>query len=124
MVKTSFIPMMAVELLYRRRPDLVKKAYFGNTQALSNHTHFKQLESAAMSVVTAGRAEHVGRFRLPWFLSDRGDIVLSHQWGNPMNYLYLDAMWLGYPVVHNSPYLKVCQEGGNVTDDLDRIVRR
>jgi hypothetical protein len=49
----------------------------------------------------------IGRFKLPWFLSDNVDVVLSHQWGNALNYLYLDAMYAGYPVVHNSPYLKV-----------------
>ena len=34
------------------------------------------------------------------------DIVLSHQTGNALNYLYLDAAWLGYPVLHNSDMMK------------------
>lgn len=107
MVKTSFVPMMAVELLYRRRPDLLKMAYFGNTAMLTAHADFQQFEEAVMTAAFAGKVEYTGRFRVPWFLSDRVDVVLSHQWGNPMNYLYLDTMWLGYPLVHNSPYHKV-----------------
>jgi hypothetical protein len=34
------------------------------------------------------------------------DIVLSHQWGNPLNYLYLDLAWMGYPILHNAHLCK------------------
>ena len=25
---------------------------------------------------------------------------------NPLNYIYLDAAWMGYPVIHNAEYVK------------------
>jgi hypothetical protein len=34
------------------------------------------------------------------------DIVIAHQWENPLNYSYLDALYLNFPLVHNSPYIK------------------
>ena len=34
------------------------------------------------------------------------DIILSWQWENPLNYLYLDAVWMGAPVVHNAHLCK------------------
>lgn len=34
------------------------------------------------------------------------DIILSHQWGNPLNYLYLDLAWMGYPILHNAHLCK------------------
>jgi hypothetical protein len=34
------------------------------------------------------------------------DIVISHQWDNPLNYAYLDAMYLQYPLVHNAPMIQ------------------
>lgn len=36
-------------------------------------------------------------------------MVISHQWGNPLNYAYLEASWLGYPLVHNAT---LCQDLG------------
>lgn len=34
------------------------------------------------------------------------DIVVAHQIGNPLNYSYLDALYLQFPLVHNAPMLK------------------
>jgi len=42
------------------------------------------------------------RFNMPYFLADHTDIVLSHQWENPLNYAYLDALYFGYPLIHNA----------------------
>jgi len=33
------------------------------------------------------------------------DVVVSHQWENAQNYLYYDALYGGFPLVHNSPFL-------------------
>jgi len=35
-------------------------------------------------------------------IHDHADLVLSWQWENNLNYLYLDAAWMGAPVVHNA----------------------
>lgn len=42
------------------------------------------------------------RFNMPYFLAEHTDIVVSHQWGNPLNYAYLDALYFGYPLIHNA----------------------
>jgi len=45
--------------------------------------------------------------RIPVVLGlSKTDIVIAHQWENPLNYSYLDALYLNFPLVHNSPYLK------------------
>lgn len=36
------------------------------------------------------------------FMSNYADIAVSHQWENPLNYLYLDIAWMGWPIVHNA----------------------
>jgi hypothetical protein len=46
------------------------------------------------------------RYNTPYFLADHTDIVLSHQWGNPLNYAYLDALYFGYPLVHNAEMIQ------------------
>jgi hypothetical protein len=41
------------------------------------------------------------------------DIVVSHTLENPLNYLYLELAWLGYPIIHNG-YL--CKDVGYYYD--------
>ena len=61
----------------------------------------------------AGASEHkaafVGRYETPQFLSEMSDVVISHQWENPLNYFYLEVCWQGYPLVHNA---NMCQDLG------------
>jgi hypothetical protein len=49
------------------------------------------------------------RFPTPEVLKKHVDIVLSWQWENPLNYLYLDVAWMGYPIVHNA---ELCKDVG------------
>lgn len=37
---------------------------------------------------------------------DHTDVVVSHQWGLPLNYLYLECCWQGYPLIHNAGIVK------------------
>jgi len=55
------------------------------------------------------------------------DIAVSHQWENPLNYLYLDLAWMGWPIVHNAHLCKDVgyyypefnyEEGGNVLSEV------
>jgi hypothetical protein len=38
-------------------------------------------------------------------MSRYGDVILSHQWENALNYLYYEALESGYPLVHSSPMI-------------------
>ena len=42
--------------------------------------------------------------------------MISHQWDNPLNYLYLDAMHFGYPLIHNADMV---QDGGYFYKDFN-----
>jgi hypothetical protein len=52
------------------------------------------------------------------FMSNYADIAVSHQWGNPLNYLYFDLAWMGWPVVHNA-YL--CKDVGYFYNDFNLL---
>ena len=39
-------------------------------------------------------------------LAQFADIVIAHQLSNPLNYSYLDALYLQFPLVHNAPMIK------------------
>ena len=64
------------------------------------------------------------RYPIVWTLSSHTDILLGHQDGCELNYAYLDATWLGYPVVHNSPMMKDLgwyYPGNNTTIALEHL---
>jgi hypothetical protein len=46
-------------------------------------------------------------FKSPFILSTYGDAVVAHQVDNELSYTLLDVLHGGYPLVHNSPRLKV-----------------
>jgi hypothetical protein len=57
-----------------------------------------------------------GRYQIAFMLSQYVDIVVSHQILNPLNYLYLDAAFIGYPVLHNAP---MCKDIGYYYSDFN-----
>lgn len=105
-VKTCHVPMLITELAYRQRPDLIDRVLVTNAIHLRERTPFKQF--AAALDITRAKADDdhpvmsfEPRFNTPWFLSAHADVLVSHQWISTPVYLHMDAMWLGFPIVHN-----------------------
>ena len=46
------------------------------------------------------------RYPIHYLLSKYTDVVISHQWENPLNYAYLDVMYLQFPLIHNADMIK------------------
>jgi hypothetical protein len=120
MVKTSVIPMAACEEAYRARPRFLEYVRFLNTLQLKEHPVFVQY-ARTLDIVNHGIATFEGRFPVYEYMAAEGDCIISHQWENAQNYLYYEALYGGYPLVHNSPLIKDygyyypefdCQEGG------------
>lgn len=40
------------------------------------------------------------------FMSKYADITVSHQMENPLNYLYFELAWMGWPIIHNAHLCK------------------
>ncbi|QSN60825.1 DUF2827 domain-containing protein [Caballeronia sp. M1242] len=101
-VKFCLYPAMIAELAYRERPDAIELLQVTNTQHLAtNCREFISLMNQ-LDIVRQHKAVFLGRFDTPTFLSERTDIVVSHQWENPLNYFYLEVCWQGYPLIHNA----------------------
>jgi hypothetical protein len=117
-VKCCLYPAMIAELAYRVRPDDISLLQVTNSDriAMSNMefiTLMKQLD-----IVRCHKAVFLGRYETPVFLSENTDIVVSHQWENPLNYFYLEVCWQGYPLVHNA---MLCMDLGYYYRDNDLV---
>ena len=107
LMKYSMYPILITERAYIKRPDLIKHLYVASSAHLKDKPKFVSIMSN-LEIVKKGIATFETRFPMPWFLSEHTDIVVAHQLENPLNYAYLDAIYLGYPLVHNSHMIKDC----------------
>lgn len=106
-MKTAMIPMCIIEKLDRINSDSFEKAM------ILNGLHFKDKPYFLNNIVrnmpslggTRDKVYFTGRYTFDQAFQ-RPDILLSHQWECELNYLYLEALYKGVPLVHNSPLLK------------------
>ena len=103
-VKTSFLPILICEQAYRTDPSKIKHYYACNTYDKRNNPTFFNFIGRT-DIVKKNIMTVEERYLMPDFLTRYVDIVVSHQWENGLNYAYNDALYGGYPLVHNSSFL-------------------
>ena len=125
MVKTSQIPLLACEVGHRENPDMIERVWAFNTQHLKNHPVFNQMVNS-LDIVRHGLTFFEGRLPMTEILTQHADALVCHQWENAQNYVYYEALYGGFPLIHNSDLLDDCgyryhgfdcEEGGRVLHD-------
>jgi hypothetical protein len=115
-VKTCIYPIMIAEQVYRQAPDAIEFLHVCNAQQWAeSNTDFQTLMHQ-LDIVRDGKASFIGRFDTAQFLAEHTDIVIAHQWDNPLNYFYFDVCWQGYPLIHNA---HLCADLGYYYPDND-----
>lgn len=101
-VKFCLYPILITELAFRKNTEAIAILQVTNTDHLANHS--KEFTSLMwqLDIVKDHKAVFLGRQETPVFLSENTDVVVSHQWENPLNYIYLEITWQGYPLIHNA----------------------
>lgn len=125
-VKYSLIPIMVAERVFRDLgEDAFKQIYIGSGKKILKSKYYLQMIKHFDLVNSPnGKIKYVGRYPVSTFLASETDIVISHQWENPLNYAYLDALYFGYPLVHNAEMIKDAgyyYEGFNVSQGADQL---
>jgi hypothetical protein len=122
MVKTSFIPMLVCEMAHRENADLLKHVNVFNTFHLKEHAGFNNF-ATHLDIVRHGIASFEGRFPFTEAVMRSVDVIVSHHWENAQNYVYYEAIYGGYPLIHSSHLIGSCgyryhgfdcEEGGRV----------
>lgn len=104
-VKTSVIPIVIAEKLQKTYPECFSKMFVFGANKIKLKKEMVDFVKD-LEVYKNKKMSFESRYPIVWTLNKHTDIVLCHQSGCELNYLYLDAAWLGYPVVHNSPMMK------------------
>ena len=122
MVKTSHIPMLVCEAAHRAQPDITERVQVYNAFHMKDHPVFNGFANS-LDIVRQGITSFEGRFPIWQLLSAHTDAVISHQWENAQNYVYYEALYGGYPLIHNSHLIGDCgyryhgfdcEEGGQI----------
>lgn len=103
-VKTCFTPILICEQAYRTEPEKIAHYYACNTYDKKDHQTFFNFIGRT-HLVRDNVMTVEARYQMPDFLTRYVDVVLSHQWENGLNYAYNDALYGGYPLIHNSTFL-------------------
>lgn len=103
-IKSSIVPMLVMESAERMRPNALRLMHVLNTMHLVEH-HTLLCMANTLDLVRSQRAVFPGRHDFPGYMATHQiQAVVSHQWQNDQNYLYFDALYGGYTLVHNSEY--------------------
>jgi GR25 family glycosyltransferase involved in LPS biosynthesis len=123
--KTSWMPIMAGEKLYRCHPELVEFVFAFNYPD-NNHAYVM-----ADSLTLGPKLRKFKRLSIQEILyhfnQENGcyPIFVSHQVLNTLNYLYYELLYYGFPLVHNSPDLDGCgyyYPDNNISKCVDAIL--
>lgn len=104
-VKWSMIPTLIMEDYYRNGGDFNKINLFGAKKLIESELYKGLLSKMDMFMKDPVKINILPRVEIVIALTNT-DVVVAHQWENQLNYAYLDALYLNFPLVHNSPMIK------------------
>lgn len=105
-VKNCVVSMMACEQAYRSDPESIELMMVMNSLHMKEHASFNSL-AANFDLARDHKASFEPRIGFAdCMASHRLNAVVSHHWECGLNYLYYDALYGGYPLVHNSEFLQ------------------
>jgi hypothetical protein len=115
-VKTSIIPALVAEQLYcDEKRQIPEKTYLFGTDIIKERKEAISL-LGHLEITKDKRMFFEGRYRFLHIFKSHAGTLLCHHFHNGLNYVYLEALYLGLPLVHNSEFL---QGAGYYYDGFD-----
>jgi len=101
--KCSLMPLMAAEAFYRKNPTWDGEVVVVNGEKLIQSTYFLPSVYQHLKLVEDNKVKLVGRRDMkdmmaetPWM------IAMCHQVNNDYNYMTMEFMYTGFPLIHNA----------------------
>lgn len=107
MVKTSHLAMLVADMAHRQNPHMTQHLRVYNSFHIKEHAGFAGFANS-LDLVRHGLASFEGRFPIYQSMASQVDAVICHHWENGQNYLYYEALYGAYPLIHNSSFLADC----------------
>ena len=119
MVKFCLIPAMIAEESYRGDigKEHIDKLMLTNSEKVAKHKEFMGMIKT-FDLFKDNKITSESRYQTAFILTQHIDVLICHQILNPLNYIYLDAAYMGYPVLHNAP---MCKDLGYYYEGSDTV---
>lgn len=103
-LKNALIPMTIIERMYRAAPEAFESAFIVNGRHFNEDAYFLNsiVRNLSCFLADAKKAFFTPRAPFAQVFQER-DILIGHQLGCELNYLYMEALYWNIPLVHNSP---------------------
>lgn len=100
--KCSLIPLLIVEKLYRSSKGDYK-VFVGNSERLQANPFFTKTILPSLELYKDNRIVFSGRNTITSIMNDYPScIAVAHQWNNQYNYMTLEYLVSGFPIIHNA----------------------
>lgn len=124
-VKFCLIPLLVAEEAYRTETGKkhIEKIMLTNAEKVKEHREFMGIVRT-LDMYKDGIIRAESRYQTAYILTQYIDVLICHQLLNPLNYLYLDAVYMGYPVLHNAWMVKdlaYYYEGSDTEDGAKQL---
>ena len=97
------MPLLIAERLYRNSKGDVK-VFIGNSERLQANPFFTKTILPTLELYKDGRLIFSGRNTITSIMNDYPScIAIAHQWNNQYNYMTLEYLVSGFPILHNAP---------------------
>lgn len=105
--KCSLIPIMICEAYYRMYPDKVHEVAVINGNKLVESQFFKMSIIPTLEIYKSGKLKLLTRLDTRSSAKALNDhILIQHAVNNDYNYIFLEHLLMGFPVIHNFAALK------------------
>ena len=104
-VKNAWIPMLVCEDAYRKNSESISYMMVMNSLHMKEHLSFFRFASN-LDLTKHSKSSYEPRQPFVAIMAGhRMDAVVAHHWECGQNYVYYDALYGGYPLIHNSEFL-------------------
>lgn len=105
--KCSLIPIMICEAFYREKPSKIDGAVVINGDKLLSSTYFLTNILSKLDIYRDKRLFLINRLTIRDAAKGfKQNIIIHHAVNNDYNYLFLEYLFMGFPVIHNYEMLK------------------
>jgi len=103
--KSAWLPLVAAERLHRKHPGLIRRVH---VLGFPIKTDAASMMADSLTLHAHGLLSRYSRLPITKMMQNLSKcrakvVVLTHQVDLPLNYAYLELLYYGYPLVHNSP---------------------
>lgn len=100
--KCSLVPLMILEDLYRRKPELIDEVIIINGDKLLTSIYFEMIIKPGLHIVRDGHVRFLPRKNILEITSEwPSNIIIANQILNEYNYIMMELLYLGFPYIHN-----------------------